>query len=68
MGSKMKEFIDDIFDNYDKNVYSEQEKKEIQEWINQTKELNMKLEKYDAKNPKKSLTFFEAIAKFFGAS
>lgn len=55
----------DIFDKYDKGVYSKEEMLEIDKWINETYELNDSLKKYDVVKPKSKNKFLDAIARFF---
>lgn len=67
---EMKKVIDEMFDNYDNNVYSKEDMLLIDDWISNTNNLNKRLGIYDNKESKntttKKATFSELIAKFFG--
>ena len=50
---EMKKVIDEMFDNYDNNVYSKEDMLLIDNWISNTNNLNKRLGIYDNKESKK---------------
>lgn len=64
----IKEIVEDIFDNYDKDKYDATDYLEIDRWLKLTKDLNDRLERHDEKVTKKSLSLKELLMKWYGVN